>query len=117
MIDIKDAIIADLIKKNRDLSLRLLNASEWMSKDVAEKQQIIDGEIEEIHVGDIKKSISSFLKDFPLSHDEENIIDDLQSSEILFVHMQKDPNIDGTAVIIDHTSISSVRVKTMQKHP
>ena len=101
----KDYIIADLIKKNKELELKLLSASEWMSKNIAEKKDVIDGNIEEINVNDIKKSIKNFLWDYPLGPDESNIIDDLFSSELLFVHGERDNSIDGTAIIIGYNKV------------
>lgn len=98
-------IITQLIKKNKELELKLLNASEWMAKNVEEKKDIINGNIEEIHTKDIKNTIINFLWEYPLGSDFENIIDDLLSSEILFAHFKKEQALDGTGVIIGYNKV------------
>lgn len=101
----KKDIVQELIEKNRELEMKLLHASEWMQKNVSESQDAIEDEVEEIHVWDIKKKITLFLWDFPIWQDEENIVDDLISSEILFHHLQRDPNLDGTGIIIWYNKV------------
>lgn len=99
-------IIEDLIKKNRELELKLLHASEWMQKDLQEKKDVVNGNIHEIHTKEIKDTIHSFFENFPIVFDKDtNIFDELLSSEILYHHLESDPSIDGTGVIIGYTKV------------
>lgn len=93
-----DKDIDILRKENEKLSQQLQKAKAWMQCEVSEAQNSIKNK--EALTEDVQEKIYKFFSPETLSHFPSDGIENIISSELIYDHLMRGDNIDGTWVMI-----------------
>ncbi len=105
----KDEIISELQRYNKELLSKLDNVTEWMQRNLEEKKKIIENDESSHQV--IRKHYDDFFWEYKIKAIDDDIFDDILSSEILYQHMLMDATLDGTSIVIGYNKAVDITLE------
>lgn len=111
----KDEIIAELQRYNKELLSKLENASNWMQRSVEENKREIENNPTSHQA--ILEKYQNFFEENLIPAINDDIFDDILSSETLYQHIVIDSGIDGTGAVIGYNKAVDIALEYVLTKP